>query len=102
MSFSEDYKFKHDDAGKISDKLTKRICLGKVGEVFDLNGFVDPLIGCFKIDIRELVDDSHGWDDQISDAHREAWLNNFVMIQQLGELVYQRAVVPENAATMDV
>ena len=105
LNFGKKVRGKKDtskDCWKIPDELTKRICCGKVGEVFDLSGFVAPLIAGFKLDVREMIKAHYGWDDVISNTHREMWIKNFEIMVSIGELEYRRAIVPEDAASMDV
>ena len=95
-------KSQSEDSYKIPDKLTKKICAGKVGEVFDLVGLVAPIVGGFKLNIRELVVSCCGWEDKIPDQYRSVWLSNFELMEIIGDLVYNRAVVPADASSLDV
>ena len=95
-------KVESEDAWKVPDKLTKRICAGKVGEVFDITGFVAPIVAGFKLCIRDLVIAGYGWDDRLPDLYRAVWLSNFQKMRRIGDMVYNRAVVPGDALSMDV
>ena len=95
-------KVQSEDSGKIPGKLTKAICAGKVGELFDILGLLAPIIGGFKLDIRDLVNALCGWDEKIPDQYRPVWLSNFELMKVLGDLVYNRAVVPADASSLDV
>ena len=53
--------------GHISSKLTRRQCVGKVAEVFDLTGRITPITACMKLDLHELLLGNIDWDDQIPD-----------------------------------
>ena len=90
-----------EQSWKIPEKLTKRICSSKYGEVFDVSGLVAPIMGGFKIDIRQLITDGLGWDNKISNLNREEWVVNFQLMGDMGKLVYNRAVIPENATSLD-
>ena len=54
---------------KIAEKLTKRICLGKVAELFDIGGLITPIIARFKLDLRNLILCGCGRDDKIPDVY---------------------------------
>ena len=91
-----------EDAFRIPDQLTKRICSSKSAEPFDVSGLVAPILGGLKCDIRDLIEAGYDWDDVISDAFRQVWLQNFDLIVKIGDLVYRRAVVPDDALNMDI
>ena len=74
LNFGKKYRGKKtddQDSLLVPKKLTKRICAGKVAEVFDLAGLAAPVTGGFKIDLHNLHL-SYKWDDQLSDADRES------------------------------
>ena len=43
-----------------------------------------------------------GWDDAIPDNLRPIWLSNFQMIQEMKNLRYKRAVVPDDAERSNI
>ena len=92
---------KYEDArGVIPEKLTRRQCLGKISEIFDPRGFAVPITSGFKIDLRGL---NHlNWGEEIPVSLRECWESNFTAIQRLRNIYFKRAVVPENAADLDI
>ena len=90
------------NAHKIPEVLVRRICLGKVHELFDLCGLVTPIMSGFKLDLRHLFKSGLGWDDPISSEDYETWVKNFKLLESIGELKYSRSVVPENAVGLDV
>ena len=106
LNFNKKHRGKRsedEDSCKIPDKLTKRICAGKVAELFDISGLVAPIIGGFKIDIRVLHEIACcGWEEKIPDQYRPVWLSNFQSMEMVGDLVYNRAVVPSDASSLDV
>ena len=55
----------------IPDRLTRRHCVAKVAEIFDLVGKVTPLTVAMKIDLHELVARKLSWDDVIPDELRK-------------------------------
>ena len=88
--------------GIIPDKITRRDCAGKVAEIWDPLGRVAPLTSGFKMDLNELTMRKLDWDDQIPENLRQVWHSNFEMIQEIGKIKYNRAVVPEDAIDMNI
>ena len=84
------------------NEFTRRQCVGKIAEVFDLLGKVTPITAGFKLDLRELVNRKLDWDDKIASELKALWVSNFEMIRDLGNIRYQRAVIPENALSLDI
>ena len=91
-----------DQVGKIPDKLTKLDCVSKVAEIFDPTGRSAPIISGFKIDRSILTSRNIDWDDQIPDELRQVWVSNFEMMQELRNVRFKRAVIPEDAVSTDV
>ena len=89
-------------AHEIPEELVRRICLGKVHELFDLSGLVTPIMAGFKLDLRVLFKNGLGWDDPIPSEDYETWVENFRLLERIGELKYSRSVVPENAEGLNV
>ena len=86
----------------IPEKFTRRQCVGKVAEVHDLLGKASPIIGAFKLDLRELTNIKLDWDDKIPNELRALWISNFEMIKDLSNIRYNRAIVPEDAVSLDI
>ena len=42
------------------------------------------------------------WADPISNELKNAWAANFDLIQELGNIWYNRTIVPEKAASLDI
>ena len=86
----------------IPSKLTRRHCASKVAEMFDLTGKVSPLIASMKIDLQDLVQRKLDWDDVIPEALRPLWESNFQLMQEAGNLKFNRAVVPVDAVNLSI
>ena len=86
----------------IPKKLTRKICLGKMAEIYDLIGLVAPINAGFKIDMHKLVKSTYGWDDQLTDEDRKIWVDNFQLMESLGDAVWSRVIVPEDAVNLDM
>ena len=86
----------------IPSKLTKRDCVSKVCEIFDITGKIKPLPAAIKLDLHELVLQKLDWDDKIPDNLRPIWESHFQMMNEIKTLKYQRAVIPEDAIDTQV
>lgn len=91
-----------ESSKKIPERLTRRHCASKMAEVYDLTGKVSPIICSLKLDLRELVQRKLDWDDVLPDSLRNLWISNFEMIQELKNLRFNRAVIPEDAISTDI
>ena len=88
--------------GDVPEKLTKRICLGKAHELFDICGLVAPLMCTLKLDLSDLFKMYEGWNTPISDVEREKWIKHFQLLVEVGELRFSRVVIPEGAVDLNV
>ena len=86
----------------IPSKPTRRDCVSKVFEIFDITGKITPLAAAMKLDLHELVLEKLDWDDKIPDNLRPIWESHFQMMNEIKTLKYQRAVIPEDAIDKQV
>ena len=82
--------------------ITKRNCVSRVYEVFDPKGLVAPLLCRFKLDLHELTTRKLDWDDKIPEDLRQIWKDNFEMIDQISNIRFNRAVIPEDAVGIEL
>ena len=87
---------------EVPKKLTRRIVASKVGEVFDLTGLLTPIVATLKLDLHTLVVQNLNWDDVLPDNLRNVWLSHFEMMTEIKDLQYNRAVVPDDAISLDI
>ena len=83
-------------------RLTRRHCVSKVAEIFDLTGKVTPITATMKMDLHSLVQRKLDWDDTLPDDLRSIWTSHFEMMQEIGKIKYKRAIVPQDAANLDI
>lgn len=88
--------------GVVPEELTRRDCVGKVAEVFDLIGRVTPITAGMKMDLRDLTRRKLDWDDKIPDDLRGVWKTNFEMIKEMANIRFNRLIVPEDAEDLNV
>ena len=102
LNFSKRIRGRKDEKeqGVIPEKLTRAHCQGKSSEIFDPKGLAVPITCGFKTDLKRL--NGLDWNQVISDEDKGIWDKNFSMIQDLREVVFRRAVVPEDALDLDI
>ena len=88
--------------GQIPDNLTLRDCVSRTSEVFDPLGRVAPILAGIKLDISVLHKRCAGWDDPIPAELKTVWAANFDLIDEIGRLEFQRAIVPPDAVNLDI
>ena len=91
-----------EDIGIIPETLTKRDCVSRVSEIFDPLGKVSPILAGMKLDISILHQHQLDWDDPIPSHLKIIWEANFELIRELGNIRFNRAVIPEDAVHLDV
>ena len=82
--------------------LTRRQCSSKLGELYDITGIVTPFIATMKIDLHQLVMRKMDWDDVLPDSLRNLWVSHFQMMNEIKDIQYQRAIIPEDAINLDI
>ena len=104
LNFAKKHRGKKSTHSKdvIPSRLTRRHCASKVAEVYDLSGKVSPLIASMKINLQELIHRQIDWEDAIPNDLRPIWESNFELIKEIGTLRFRRAVVPEDAVSLDM
>ena len=91
-----------ENAGIIPDLLTLRHCVSRTSEVYDPRGLVAPILAGFKVDTNLLHRVCKGWDDPIPVELKELWASNFDLIDEIGNIEFHRAVVPEDAVNLEI
>ena len=71
-------------------------------EKFDLTRKITPITAALKVGLHTLVIRGFSWDDVIPDDLTSVWVSQFEMMQEIGNLTFQRAVVPEDAVNLDI
>ena len=55
-----------------------------------------------KIDLQDLLKRKLDWDDAIPDSLRSLWESNFEMMKEIGNLRFNRTIIPEDVINMDI
>ena len=56
---------------------TRRQIVSKFSALFDMYGKLTPLTAKMKLDVSKAVKETSGWDEQVSVALHDKWINNF-------------------------
>ena len=91
-----------EKAGIMPDVLTLRDCVSRTSEIFDPLGKIAPIVGGLKLDISVLHKRCVGWDDPIPNELKNIWAANFDLINDIGNIEFNRAVVPPDAVHLDM
>ncbi|XP_066926258.1 uncharacterized protein [Clytia hemisphaerica] len=86
----------------IPKNLTRRQCVSKVAELYDITGKITPITAGMKLDLHKLVDRGLGWDDRIPDDFKPIWESHFAMMEEISNVRYRRACIPEDAASLEL
>ena len=78
-------------------KLTRRMIVSKRASLYDSLGKLEPIKAKLKLDEREVVMLTTGWDDHVTPVIRTKWLKNFLLIEQLRGIRFNRARMPTTA-----
>ena len=88
--------------GLIPEEFTKRDCVGKVAEIFDILGKITPNTGSMKLDLSELTNRKLDWDDKIPEDLKQIWRTNFEMMKEIGKIRFRRTIIPIDAAKLEI
>ena len=88
---------KEDMDSFIPKKLTRRKIASKVASIFDLMGKLAPVLAGLKVDLKDVVKITAGWDDSVDANIRSKWVENFWKIEQLKGIKFARARMPVDA-----
>ena len=73
-----------------------------VAEIFDPLGKMTPIVCCLELDISELSTRKLDWDDVIPDDLCKIWRTNFVIIDEISRVRFNRAIVPDDSVDLFV
>ena len=105
LVFSKKQRGKRPAAAEVNiipSKLTRRHCVAKVAEIYDLLGKFTPLTAEMKLDLHELVTRKLQWDDVIPDNLRAVWESHFQMMQEMRNIRFNRAIIPTDAVDLNI
>ena len=81
----------------VPKQLSRRQVTSKLASIWDILGKLAPIMTGLKLDLRETFKETDGWDTAMPPELREKWMKNFLLIEKLRGLKYQRAVMPVDA-----
>ena len=78
-------------------KLSRRICASKTDSLFDRCGLLAPILAGTKNLMRETVQCTEDWDEEIPTRLRDKWLKEFLRLESLRGIAFDRPIMPVNA-----
>ena len=73
-----------------------------MAEILDLTEEITPITSAMKMDLHTLVKRGLSWDDVIPDDLKSVWVSHLKIMQEIGKLRLQRAVVTEDAVNVAI
>ena len=86
----------------VPQDLSRRQVFSKNGTVFDPLGKLIPFTAGLSVDLRDSVQATIKWDDCVGVELRARWVKNFLRIEKMKGMKFQRAKLPLNAANYDM
>ena len=86
----------------VPKSLTRRQVFSKNGTIFDPLGKLIPITAGLSLDLRDSVKATIQWDDCIGEELRNKWVKNFLKIEKLKGIKFQRAKLPHNAVNHEM
>ena len=83
-------------------QLTRRQCVSKAAEIFDITGKLTPFTAAMKLDLHDLVERRLGWDDVIPDTLRPVWKSHLEMMEEIKNITFKRCIIPDDAVSIKV
>ena len=83
-------------------KLTRRICTSKAASIFNIRGLLAPILAGTKNLMRETVKCTEDWDSEISSMLRDKWLSEFLRLEGLRGIAFDRPIMPSNAVNSKI
>ena len=77
--------------------INKRIITSKYSSLFDPMGKYLPVTGGMKCQLRQVNNETFGWDDPVSLETRKLWIGNLWKLHNLKGIHFSRAIVPSDA-----
>ena len=78
------------------DLLTKRRCLGLIGQLWDPIGLVMPVAIKFRIDLQDLWHSGYNWDETVPTAVKSKWMDNLQAMNHLLTVEFDRKLKPSH------
>ena len=86
----------------LGKNFTKRQILSKIAGLWDPIGLLTPLTMQYKLNFSNICDLQTEWDQALPNELLDSWVSNIEEIQMAKDVVFRRAVVPADAASLDL
>ena len=102
LIFTKKQRGRKPEDTDIPERLTRRHCISKVSEIYDIVGKMTPITATMKLDLHELVKRNLDWEDTIPDDLRGLWESHFEMMQEINNVRHTRALIPDDAISLEL
>ena len=96
-------EFFEGDFGKMAEfvpkELSRRQIVSKRASLYDMLGKISPAIANLKLFEKEVLMCTMGWDDAVPESLRLKAVQNFVILEKLRGVHYNRARIPPDAVS---
>ena len=89
--------FREDLEKFVPKDLTRKQILSRKASFFDVTGKFTPISSVLSHVLRKAIKETESWDEAVSDQLRSKWIGNFLMLERLRGIKFNRAKMPENA-----
>ena len=93
---TDKFTLKKNELSQLED-LTKRNCLGLIGQLWDPIGLVLPVAIKFRIDLQELWSSGYTWDEILPVSIQSKWMENVQTMNNLLAFEFDRKLKPSHA-----
>ena len=77
--------------------LTRRMCASVSARIYDIPGLTAPLQLRLKFDLRKILEFNSDWDMPMPTELRQIWIENFLFIEEMRDVLYVRCKIPDDA-----
>ena len=82
--------------------LPEKLCASKAASIFKLRGLLAPVLAGTKTLMRETIKATENWDDTVSFELQNKWIVEFLRLESLKGICFDRPIMPENAVNSKI
>ena len=94
---SGNFKTDLENMKNFCPKLSRRICASTAASIFDIRGLLAPVLAGTKNLMRETVQYTDDWDEEIPARLRDKWVLEFLRLESLRGISFDRPIMPIDA-----
>lgn len=94
---SGNFKTDLENMKNFCPKLSRRICASTAASIFDIRGLLAPVLAGTKNLMRETVQYTDDWDEEIPARLRDKWVLEFLRLESLRGISFDRPIMTIDA-----